>query len=247
LADARIDAFLEDMTTTRRERAAVHHRVRLRSGDEVVVRSLRPSDEDGLARMFEGLSDSSRYRRFLNGKPRVSRAALQRLMEVDHRDHEALVAVPDHGTEVIGEARYVRDSGDPAVAEMAISVADSWQRQGLGTTLARTLAHRAADEGVEEFSAEVLVDNDGIRQLIEQVGPVETSPQGSGLAVLHVSTDGHDEPLTDDRESALRQILRSAARGQFLVLPRPLRWWLRLSGRITKTLLMPVGALLGRR
>jgi hypothetical protein len=113
--------------------------------------------------------------------------------------------------------------------------------------LARTLAHRAADEGVEEFSAEVLVDNDGIRQLIEQVGPVETSPQGSGLAVLHVSTDGHDEPLTDDRESALRQILRSAARGQFLVLPRPLRWWLRLSGRITKTLLMPVGALLGRR
>ncbi len=240
-------AFTGGMAASRDKTRAVHHRVRLRSGHEVVVRSLRPADEAGLARMFEKLSDSSRYRRFLNGKPRVSPAALQRLMQVDHRDHEALVALPGRGTEVIGEARYVRSEDDRAVAEMAISVADAWQRYGLGTTLARALAHRAADEGIEEFSAEVLADNEGIRQLVEQVGPVETSPQGSGLAVLHISTDGNDGPLTDEQDGVLRQVLRSAARGQFLVLPRPLRWWLRLSGHITKTLLMPVGVLLGRR
>jgi RimJ/RimL family protein N-acetyltransferase len=224
----------------------VHHRVRLRSGDEIVVRSLCPEDEAGLARMFEDLSDSSRYRRFLGGKPRLSPAALERLMQVDHRDHEALVAVPGEGGDVIGEARYVRDEDDRTMAELAISVADAWQRHGLGTALAHDLAHRAADEGIEEFSAEVLADNDGIHHLVQQVGEVEASPRGSGLAVLRVSTAGHDGPLNDQDDGLLRQVLQSAALGQFLVLPRPLRWWLRTSGRITKTLLMPVGAILGR-
>ena len=224
----------------------MHHRVRLRSGDEIVVRSLRPDDDAGLARMFEDLSDSSRYRRFLGGKPRLSTAALERLMQVDHRDHEALVAVPSQGGEVIGEARYVREEDDRTVAELAISVADAWQRHGLGSALARDLAHRAADEGIEEFSAEVLADNEGIHHLVEQVGEVDASPRGSGVSVLRVSTAGHDGPLTDHDDGVLRRVLRSAASGQFLVLPRPLRWWLRTSGRITRTLLMPVGAILGR-
>lgn len=202
--------------------------------------------------MFDELSDSSRYQRFLAGKPTVSARALRRLVDVDHRDHEALVAVAPEGHDgedgadkVIGEARWVRNEEDPTLAEMAITVADDWQQRGLGTALADDLARRAVEEGVERFAAEVLTDNDGIRRLIEHVGDdVERADQGDGTAILNVPTAGHGDPNTDG--GTIGRILRSAARGDFLVVPRPLRWWLQLSNEITKTLLVPAKVLLRR-
>jgi GNAT superfamily N-acetyltransferase len=233
------------------DRRTVHHRVRLRSGDRVVVRSLRPDDEAGLGAMFEDLSNSSRYQRFLAGKPSVSARALRRLVDVDHRDHVALVALAsdepdggDGGARVIGEARWIRDGDDPTLAEMAITVADDWQRRGLGTALADDLARRAVEEGVDRFAAEVLTDNDGIRRLVEHVGEVDRAEQGDGTAVLQVPTAGHDDPSTDD--GTVRGILRSAARGDFLVVPGPLRWWFRLSDQVTRILLTPAKVLLRR-
>jgi len=215
------------------------------------VRGLRPDDEAGLGAMFDELSNSSRYQRFLAGKPTVSARALRRLVDVDHRDHEALVAVTpgghqggDDAEKVIGEARWIRDEDDPTLAEMAITVADDWQQRGLGTALADDLTRRAVEEGVERFAAEVLTDNDGIRRIVEHVGEVDRADQGDGTAVLNVPTAGHDDPDTDD--GAVSRILRSAARGDFLVVPRPLRWWLQLSNEITKTLLMPARVLLRR-
>jgi RimJ/RimL family protein N-acetyltransferase len=228
---------------------AVHHRVRLRSGHRVLVRSLRPDDEAGLGAMFDELSNSSRYQRFLAGKPTVSARALRRLVDVDHRDHVALVAVTpgsgDDDGKVIGEARWIRDDDDPTLAEMAITVADDWQQRGLGTALADDLARRAVEEGIDRFAAEVLTDNDGIERLVEHVGDVDRAEQGDGTAMLHVPTAGHDDPATD--AGGVRGLLRSAARGDFLVVPRPLRWWLRLSNKVTRILLTPAKVLLRHR
>jgi RimJ/RimL family protein N-acetyltransferase len=237
------------MPSEHRDSRVVHHRVRLRSGDTVLVRTLRPDDRAGLGAMFEKLSNTSRYQRFLTGKPSVSPRALRRLAEVDHREHEALVAVPgDDGTgedrHVVGEARWIRDPDDRALAEMAITVADDWQQRGLGTALAHDLVRRAAEEGVDRFTAEVLTDNRGIRRLIEHVGDVDHSEQGGATSTLQFSTTGH-APMVED--GVVRRVLRSAACGDFVVVPRPLRWWLRLSTEITKTLMVPVTALLGRR
>jgi RimJ/RimL family protein N-acetyltransferase len=239
------------MPPEHRNARVVHHRVRLRSGDTVLVRTLRPDDRAGLGAMFDELSDTSRYQRFLTGKPTVSPRALRRLAEVDHRDHEALVAVPgddgDDGTDEdrqVGEARWIRDSDDRALAEMAITVADDWQQRGLGTALAHDLVRRAAEEGVDRFTAEVLTDNRGIRRLIEHVGDVDHTEQGGATSTLQFSTTG-DDPMVED--GVVRRVLRSAACGDFVVVPRPLRWWLRLSTEITKTLMVPVTALLGRR
>ncbi|HEY2191562.1 MAG TPA: GNAT family N-acetyltransferase [Actinomycetospora sp.] len=227
--------------------ATVHHRVRLRSGETVVVRTLRPEDRAGLGAMFDELSQSSRYQRFLGGKPAVSDRALRRLVDVDHSDHEALVAVATAGgrDDVVGEARWIRDDDDRASAEMAITVADAWQQCGLGTALAHDLARRAAEEGVERFTAEVLTDNSGVRRLVEHVGETSSDEQGDGVATLHVSTAGYDERAGDG--GVLGRVLRSAASGDFLVVPRPLRWWLRLSTEITRTLMVPVTVLRRRR
>jgi hypothetical protein len=59
----------------------------------VAVRPIEPGDKAGLAAAFERLSDESRYRRFLSPHGRLSQAELRYLTEVDHHDHEALVAL----------------------------------------------------------------------------------------------------------------------------------------------------------
>src|SRR5271165_2120552 len=124
----------------------VPFRIALRSGHRVLVRALRPDDAPGLAEAFEQLSETSRYRRFFTAKPHLSEQTLAFLTDVDHHDHEALVAVAPDSGQLVGVARFIRIPGEPDLAEVAVTVTDSWQRRGLGTALLRELAQRAAEE-----------------------------------------------------------------------------------------------------
>lgn len=82
------------------------------------------------------MSPESRYRRFLAARDRLSEAELDYLTRVDHHDHEALVALVLETQEGVGLARFVRLPEDPEDAEVAIAVADAWQRRGVGTARA---------------------------------------------------------------------------------------------------------------
>ena len=130
----------------------VPHWITLRSGHRVLVRALRPDDAPGLAEAFEQLSETSRYRRFFTGKPHLSEQTLAYLTDIDHHDHEALVAVAPGSGQLVGVARFIRIPREPDQAEMAVTVADSWQRRGLGTALLRELAQRAAEEDIRYFT-----------------------------------------------------------------------------------------------
>ena len=67
--------------------------VTLRDGSHVTVRPIRPQDAAPLRAGFERLSEESRYRRFLSPMQQLSGPMLRYLTEVDHHDHEALVAL----------------------------------------------------------------------------------------------------------------------------------------------------------
>ena len=125
----------------------------------MLVRTLRPDDAPGLTEAYGQLSDASRYRRFFTAKPHLSEQSLALLTAVDHRDHEALVAVAPGSGQLVGVARFIRNPGEPDLAEVAVTVTDSWQRRGLGTALLRELARRAAEEGIRYFTAEILAEN----------------------------------------------------------------------------------------
>jgi GNAT superfamily N-acetyltransferase len=53
----------------------------------------------------------------------------------------------------------VRLTEDGEIAEVAVTVADDWQRRGLGRALLDRLTYRARQEGVRRFSALVQNDN----------------------------------------------------------------------------------------
>ena len=144
--------------------------ITLRDGARVMLRPIAPEDKPLLAASFERLSEESRYRRFFTTKNELSLADLDYLVDVDHEDHEAIVAIDPSSGEGLGVARYIRSLDDVEVAEVAVTVADDWQGRGLGRALLDRLTYRARREGVRRFSALVQSDNLASLGLFEGVG-----------------------------------------------------------------------------
>lgn len=158
-------------------------RVALRSGEEVLVRPVRPDDARTLADGFGRLSELSRFRRFFTAVPELSDSQLDYLTRVDHHDHEAIGAVEPETGAGLGIARFIRSRSCPEEAEVAVTVVDAWQRRGLGSLLLRQIAERAITEGVTLFTAEVQATNDPVLKIIRKLGPAEFSRDGGTVSV----------------------------------------------------------------
>jgi len=185
--------------------------VTLRDGSRVTVRPIRPQDAGPLRAGFERLSQESRYRRFLSPMQRLTGPMLRYLTDVDHHDHEALVAVGPDGT-LIGVARFVRRPSDPEAAEMAVTVADDQQGRGVGTALLGLLADRARAEGIQRFTALILASNREMLELIEELGPARTIEQAAGTVELEITLPPHGTG------PHLGKLLRGSASGQYQVI-----------------------------
>jgi GNAT superfamily N-acetyltransferase len=158
--------------------------LRLRDGSIVRVRPICSDDRQPLAEAFARLSPESRYRRFFTPMNQLSEGTLTYLTEVDHRDHEALVAVSAEDGGLVGVARYVRLAPNGRVAEAAITVIDDWQGRGLGRRLLQRLATRAREEGIQQFSALIKVENPAAVELLRGLGPSELNRQGDEYRLL---------------------------------------------------------------
>ena len=179
---------------------------RLRDGEQILIRPIRPDDREELAAGMERLSPESRYRRFFTPTSGLSSADLSYLTEVDHHDHEALVALEPETERGIGVARYVRSAADGERAEVAVAVADSWHNRGVATALLARLTERAREEGVRRFSAEILADNAPMLDLIEDLGDVTARRLDQGSVEVEV------ELPPEGLGATLRATLREAAR-----------------------------------
>jgi RimJ/RimL family protein N-acetyltransferase len=131
----------------------------LRDGRAVAVRQLESYDRAGLAAAIGRLSEESRYLRFATTKPRLTSRELDYLLDVDHHHREALVAIDPVSGRGVAVVRYVEVPEAPGVVEIAATVADAWQGQGLGRALLSQLAARARDEGYSALRASVLAGN----------------------------------------------------------------------------------------
>jgi RimJ/RimL family protein N-acetyltransferase len=144
----------------------------LPDGTRLVTRALEPTDRWAVEAVFAGLGEHSRYTRFGGAKPRLSENELRYLTEVDHHDHEALLALDEESGRPVAVARFVRDAADPGTAELALAVADEWQGRSLGSVLTQLLACRARAERIERFRADVLQSNERAIALIKRLGEV---------------------------------------------------------------------------
>jgi RimJ/RimL family protein N-acetyltransferase len=145
-------------------------RLKLRDGRAVDIRPLERCDRRLLAAAIRRLSDHSRYLRFASPRPRMTEQELDHLVDVDHREHEALLAIDPLTGRAVAVARYIQVPGEPGVVELAATVADDWQGIGLGSALLAGLTRRARDEGHSAFRAYVLAINRRAITLLRRAG-----------------------------------------------------------------------------
>jgi RimJ/RimL family protein N-acetyltransferase len=212
--------------------------VRLRSGDVVRVRPVRPGDVSALARAYAKLSEDSRYRRFFTAMPELSERILHAAAEVDHENHEALVALPLLSREIVGECRFVRLADRPDTADLAVTVADDWQGRGLGFALLARLSARALEAGIVYFTAEILAENRTMLAMLPKLGNVETEASGTVVdALIEIA-----EP-SQESQAELLDVLAAAARGVIVGIPAPFRRLARVSDAFAHVVRLPVIAL----
>jgi RimJ/RimL family protein N-acetyltransferase len=138
------------------------------AGGQVRLAQLEPSDGDALRRLFFRLSPVTVYRRFHSPIVRPEQAQPERLLDIDHHDREAVVAVLDG--EIVGVARYARWR-ESDTADLAVVVADAWQRQGLAIRMLSGLAELAESAGIRSFTATIQGDNRPALGLLQRFRP----------------------------------------------------------------------------
>ena len=156
----------------------------LRNGRRVEIRALRPDDRSGFAEAAGRSSAESLRRRFFTAKRTFTEQEVSFFVDVDFVNHVALVAVAEEGGRptIIGGARYfvVR----PGQAEVAFTVPDHCQGQGVGAALMRHVTEIAREAGIKELIADVLRENTPMLRVFEKSGlSMSTKPEGG---VAHV-------------------------------------------------------------
>ena len=181
--DARVVLHGREVTEEQLPRPAIRpyparyvSRWQLKSGDEVVIRPVRPEDEPALVRFHEALSERSVYLRYFQPMKLSTRTAHERLTRICFLDYDremALVAEHREGRsgqeEIIAVARLSKLHG-VSEAEAAIVVSDEYQHQGLGTELYRRLAQIARDENIARIVSTMLGENREMRAICQKLG-----------------------------------------------------------------------------
>ncbi|CFN61614.1 acyl-CoA synthetase [Bordetella pertussis] len=151
---------------------------RFDDGTPWVIRPIRPEDGEPLQEFIRGLSERSRYMRFVSMMRELTPRMVARYTQVDYHRELALVAatqVPNpanrgHPREVIiGFAHYLRNP-DGRGAEYALVIGDDWQRRKLGGQLMSALIDAAREQGLEYIDGLVLSTNRPMLTLMTRLG-----------------------------------------------------------------------------
>jgi RimJ/RimL family protein N-acetyltransferase len=142
----------------------------LRDGRPIKIRALRPDDETSMLSAIDRTGTESLKRRFFVTKREFSDEETAFFMNIDFVNHVALVAEIDEDgrAAIVGGSRYVVvKSGE---AEVAFTVVDAYQRQGIGAILVRHLVGLARAAGLKQLSADVLPENVAMRKVLGRFG-----------------------------------------------------------------------------
>lgn len=143
----------------------------LDNGLQVTLRSIRPTDEQGIKNLVYALSQETLYYRFMSRTKKFGARQILDFVYVDHRKNVSVVAtVPEaHGEDIIGVGRYYLNEQTNR-AEVAFVVRDEWQGKGIGRMLFNRLATIAKRSGIAGFTAETLRDNRKMQAVFNKCG-----------------------------------------------------------------------------
>jgi acetyltransferase len=148
---------------------------RMKDGNEVVIRPIRPEDEPLMISFHEKLSERSVYLRYFQPLKLTQRTAHERLTRIcfiDYNREMALVAEHKNSAgepELLAIGRLSKIHGRDE-AELAAVAIDEAQHKGLGTELYRRLIEVARDGRLTKLISNMLPENREMRALCVKLG-----------------------------------------------------------------------------
>ncbi len=162
----------------------------MRNGNLYKIRPLHPHDAQMLQTLVRGLSQESRYFRFISVMKELPDRLLARFTLIDYDREMAMVAVYPERTSnpvggfsdterIVGVSRYVTNP-DKSSCEFSLLIADDFTGQGLGTRLMLALIDEARSKGLTLMEGLVLSNNTAMLKLVRSldfvIKPYEDDP-----------------------------------------------------------------------
>lgn len=143
----------------------------LPDGTDITIRPIRPEDAEIEQEFVRGLSEESKFFRFMNTLQELTQTMLVRFTQIDYDREMALIAVIErNGKDVeLGVCRYAINP-DGKSCEFALVVADEWQGKGIGSKLMNCLIYAARARGLKLMEGEVLASNKNMLKLSATLG-----------------------------------------------------------------------------
>jgi acetyltransferase len=178
VVDARIGVQRSPPTALPYDHVAIHpypsglvERIELFNGVTATIRPIRPEDAGIEAAFVHGLSEQSKFLRFMFAIHDLTPAQLSRFTQIDYDREMALIAVIDapEGEQQIGVARYIT-LADGETCEFAIVVGDDWQGKGLARRLFKLLIDTARHRRLKVMTGVTLRENARMLELARANG-----------------------------------------------------------------------------
>ena len=161
-------------------------------GRLVANRPVAPNDSGMIAELLAGLSAQSLFLRYCMPIPRMAPEMVMReaarLGQTHSTRQLTVVALACVGgvEQVIAVAELARDATTAAVAEIALVVADAYQREGIGSALCAYLVAAARRQGLAALRALALAENTAVRRMVARSGAPYTAETRQGVTTIQL-------------------------------------------------------------
>ncbi|HEU5087023.1 MAG TPA: GNAT family N-acetyltransferase [Roseiflexaceae bacterium] len=147
---------------------------------------LQPGDDQALAEFLGRLSAQTLYLRYFApiremGSDRIERE-IARLR--NNQDRTTLLGrlAGEPAVVLVVEVAYRRNN--TRAAELAITIDDAFQRQGIGRTVFALLPDLLACRSIDTIEATALAENVAVRKLFSQLGSYQVQRNGDAVSYL---------------------------------------------------------------
>jgi acetyltransferase len=170
-------------------------------GRLIVNRLVAAADVGAIAELLAGLSARSLYLRYGMPMPRMPRESAAReaarlgQIRSEHQLSAVAVAWSQGQEHVIAVAELAHDPASGEVPEIALVVADAYQREGIGSALCAYLVAAARREGLAALRALALAENTAVRRMVARSGAPYTAETRQGLTTIQIDLRGASPQL----------------------------------------------------
>lgn len=153
----------------------------------VRFRAIRPSDEEGMRRLFYRFSDTAVYYRYFTPVAAMPHSKMQNYVNINYDTTTSIVGLVGdvgHGR-IIAEARFVMNK-ERTFADVAFVVDEEYQNIGIASYLYKRLIEIGKEKGLKGFTADVLASNREMMKVFEKFGLEVKSRMEDGVYSLTI-------------------------------------------------------------